>query len=540
MVNGAKPQVLGPVVDDQTRCVHYRTRADIVAIKFRCCGEFYPCVHCHAETAGHDPEQWPAETSDEHAILCGVCWSTMSIAHYMIEGKCGTCNAAFNPRCRLHYPHYFAFEVPQRIGAAKRTVIAHRWRRTMSEVRDALKQRAKDDVEQRRDALLELSHAIHANPELSWEEHESAARVAGALKDAGFAVELGAYGVPTAFEAVYGDGDFTVAICAEYDALPGIGHGCGHNVIASAAVGAGIALAHVAEEAGLRVIVFGTPAEEHGGGKVAMLEAGAWEGVDISLMVHGMTEAPGMTADNHAADAMKATAVDRYDVTFHGKTAHAAGMPELGLNASNAAVLALNAIAMLRQHLPKETNLNAFISHGGEATNIIPERSEVQVELRAYDLDIWRDMKQRVLKCFEGAAIATGCDWEWAPTEHPYAPVIHNEVMCEIWDRNLEALGRTIDHEAVLAGGSTDMGNVSQVVPSIHPLITFMGHDAPAHNHAFTEAAVSESADSALIDAAVALAHTVIDVATDPELRSDFQRQTASRPEGSTRVTLQT
>ncbi len=180
----------------------------------------------------------------------------------------------------------------------------------------AAKQRAESEIEGRRAELLALSHAIHANPELSWKEYEASKLVAEALKEAGFAVELGAYGVETAIEAVYGSGDLTVAICAEYDALPGIGHGCGHNVIASAGVGAALGLAAVADQAGLRVKLLGTPAEEHGGGKVAMLEAGAWEDADFSLMVHGIGATPGMTGDSHSARGMRSTAVDRFQVAL--------------------------------------------------------------------------------------------------------------------------------------------------------------------------------------------------------------------------------
>ncbi len=402
----------------------------------------------------------------------------------------------------------------------------------------AAKERAAAEVERRRTQLVELSHAIHANPELSWAEHEAAALVATALREAGFAVETGAYGVQTAVEAVYGSGDLTVAICAEYDALPGIGHACGHNVIAAAGVGAAVALATVADKAGLRVKLLGTPAEEHGGGKVSMLEAGAWEDADFSLMVHGITSTPEMTGDSHSARGMRSTAVDRFQVIYHGLTAHAAGMPEMGINASNAAVLALNAFAMLRQQLPKETNLNAFISHGGEATNIIPDRTVVQVELRAYELDVWREMKQKVLKCFEAGAVATGCTWEWEPTEHPYAPLVHDEVLADLWDVNLAARGRTIDPDVRLGGGSTDMGNVSQVLPAIHPMLTFRGKQAPAHNPAFTEIAASAEADESILDGAATMAATVLDVALNPELRAEFKRRTAERPPGATRVSF--
>ena len=400
----------------------------------------------------------------------------------------------------------------------------------------AVKQRAGDEIEGRREELLALSHTIHANPELSWKEYEASRLVADRLGAAGFAVERGAYGIETAVEAVYGTGDLTVVICAEYDALPGIGHACGHNVIASAGVGAALGLAAVADEAGLRVKLLGTPAEEHGGGKVALLEAGAWEDADLSLMVHGICAAPGMTGDSHAARGMRSTAVDRFQVIYTGLTAHAAGMPEQGINASNAAVLALNAIAMLRQHLSKETNLNAFISHGGAVTNISPDRAVVQAELRAYDLDIWRDMKRRVLACFEAGAIATGCSWEWEPTEYPYLPLIHDDVLADLWDANLAARGRVLDPAAVLGGGSTDMGNVSQVVPSIHPLLTFRGAHAPAHNPAFTEVAGSPEADRCVIDGAVAMAATVLDVALTPGIRADFKQRTAARPSGATRA----
>jgi amidohydrolase len=397
--------------------------------------------------------------------------------------------------------------------------------------RTAVKDRVRREVLAHRARLLELSHAIHANPELSWEEHAAANLVADVLWDNGFEVELGAYGIPTAVEASVGRGDLTLAICAEYDALPGVGHACGHNVIAAAGVGAALALARVADEAGLRVKLLGTPAEEHGGGKIAMLTRGAWEDVDFSLMVHGMTG-----ADRPAA-AMHMTAVERFQVAFTGRTAHAAGAPEHGINAGAAATLAVTAMAFLRQHITRDANINAFISSGGEATNVIADRTVVQVEVRALGITEWRELKKRVLACFEGAAIATGCTWTWAQTEHPYAPVASDQVLSELWDANLTALGRTLTGEP-LRGGSTDMGNVSQVVPAIHPSIAFLGETAIPHNPAFAAAAVSQAADDAIVDAAVALAWTTLDVALDDVLRSEFRRRSAERPAGTTRSTL--
>lgn len=396
----------------------------------------------------------------------------------------------------------------------------------------ALKDRAAADVDRRRDQLIALSREIHSRPELSWEEHEAAERIADLLSAEGFVVERGAYGIATAFEAVYGDGDLTLALCAEYDALPGIGHACGHNIIAAAGVGAALALAPLADAAGLRIKLLGTPAEEHGGGKVAMLVAGAWEDVDFSMMVHGMT------GGDISASAFRSTAVDRFEVEFHGLTAHAAGAPERGVSASAAATLAQTAVALLRQHLPKETNLNTFVSLGGEATNIIAGRTIVQVELRAYDIGVWRDMKTRVLACFEGAAIATGCTWEWRPTEYPYAPLNTDADLGALWDRNLVARGRVIGG-APMGGGSTDMGNVSQVVPSIHPTIAFLGETAVPHNPDFAAAAATPAADDAVIDGAVLLAWTALDAACDEDLRAELHRRTAARPAGATRITLE-
>ncbi|MFT3862113.1 amidohydrolase [Micropruina sp.] len=401
---------------------------------------------------------------------------------------------------------------------------------TVNDLAVVLKERAAVELQARAADVLELSHAIHADPEVSWEEHRAAARVADLLEASGFAVTRGAYGVPTAVEASIGSGDLTVVLCAEYDALPGIGHGCGHNVIAAAGVGAALALAPVADEAGLTVRLLGTPAEEHGGGKVSLLNAGAWEGVDFSMMVHGMTGVDG------SAGGMGSTAVERFEVVFTGQTAHAAAMPEQGINAAAAATVALVALGLLRQHVPKATNMNAFISEGGQATNIIPDRAVVQVELRAFDLEVWRDLKRRVLACFEGAAIATGCTWAWQLTEHPYAMVDSDPDLARFWDANLVARGRTIVPASSVGGGSTDMGNVSQVVPAIHPMIAFLGEVGPAHSPTFTISAATPAADDAALDGAALLAWTALDAALDPDLRADLKRRTAARPPGATQV----
>lgn len=389
-------------------------------------------------------------------------------------------------------------------------------------------------VDDRRDALLALSHAIHDDPELSWEEHRAAARIAELMSAEGFAVEVGAYGVGTAVEATYGSGDLTVVICAEYDALPGIGHACGHNVIATCGVGAALGLKPVADAAGLRIKLLGTPAEEHGGGKVALLKAGAWEDADYSMMVHGMTGADG------SATGFQATAVDRFQVTFHGQAAHAAGTPWAAVNAGAAATLSLTALALLRQHVVRTANLNGFISDGGRATNIIPDRAVVQMEVRAADIEEWRSLKKRALACFEGAAIATGCTWEWEPTEYPYAPVAPDADLAARWDENLVARGRAITLTEGVSGGSTDMGNVTQVLPAIHPMIAFLGTTGAPHSPEFTVAAATPAADDAAIDGAVILAWTALDAALDPTLRARLKDARAQRPAGATTATLET
>lgn len=227
-------------------------------------------------------------------------------------------------------------------------------------------------------------------------------------------------------------------------------------------------------------------------------------------------------------------------MTFTGKAAHAAAAPHLGINAGAAATLALTAIALLRQQLPGGTNLNAFVSHGGEVTNIIPDKTVLQVEVRAAELDVWRQMKKQVLACFEGAAIATGTQWDYRSTEYAYAPLRHDPDLARLWDQNVPAVGRTINHTpGALGGGSTDMGNVSQVVPAIHPVIAFLGETAAPHSPAFTAAAATTAADQAALDGATLLAWTVVDAATDAELRADLLRRHRERPAGATQEILQ-
>jgi amidohydrolase len=222
---------------------------------------------------------------------------------------------------------------------------------------------AQDLVGGAREGLVDLSHRIHANPELSFEEERSAAWCADMLAEGGLSVDAGVCDLPTAFVATAGSGPLVIGICAEYDALPGVGHACGHNVIAAAAVGAGLALAPLADDLGITVKVFGTPAEEGGGGKILMLERGAFEGVHAAMMVH---PAP------NELDHMPCLAVSHVDVRFTGKEAHASAFPELGRNAADALTIAQTAIGLLRQHISSDARIHGIVTHGGDAPNIVP------------------------------------------------------------------------------------------------------------------------------------------------------------------------
>lgn len=399
--------------------------------------------------------------------------------------------------------------------------------RTLLDLAEA-KQRSADAVRSWEQRLVEISHEIHDDPEIAFEEVRAANLVAGALRDAGFTATVGAFGVDTAIDASFGDGEFVVAICAEYDALPVIGHACGHNVIAAAGLGAAIALAAIADDAGLTVKLLGTPAEEHGGGKVLMLEGGAWEDATVSLMVHG---APGIDV---RCESFATQAVDRFQITYTGRPAHAAAAPDKGVNALDAATIALTAIALLRQQLPGTVRTAAVITQGGEVTNIIPARTVLQAEVRSFDLDELRDAKRRVMACFEAGALASGCSWEQVRTEPRYDPLVQEPLLADAWNDALTELGREPIAFSGMAGGSTDMGNVSQVVPSIHPGIAIVGSTSAPHTEGFAADAATPAADRAVIDSAIGLAWAAATAALTPSSRADLLARQAARPVGAT------
>ena len=379
----------------------------------------------------------------------------------------------------------------------------------MSEINSKIQSR----VAELNTTLLELSHWLHAHPETAWQEFESSAAVTNVLRDNGFDVVEQVSGLPTAFRAEFGSGDFTVALCAEYDALPGLGHACGHNIIASSSVGAALALASIAEELKIKVVVLGTPAEEGGGGKIVMLERGAFDGIDIAALVH-----PGPVDVSFA----EPFAVRHIAVKYSGKASHAAAYPEQGINAADAFTIAQVAIGLLRQQLPSSVRVHGVMTRGGEAPNAIPEVTEGRWYIRATSTKLMEETFDRVAKCFEAGAIATGCTLEIHDESAPYSEFTNHPNLNDVYKSNAQAIGRVFDDSDPrirMNRASTDLGNISKVIASIHPYIGVNSGAAVNHQREFAAACITQDADKAVLDASTAMAMTLAQIATDPELR---------------------
>lgn len=379
-----------------------------------------------------------------------------------------------------------------------------------------------------RDRLITLSHGIHANPELAFEEFISSRMTADALAaDPRFTVTMGVAGRETAFTATAGSGPLHLGICAEYDALPGIGHACGHNIIASAAVGAGLALAAVADDLGISVTVFGCPAEEGGGGKLDLLDAGLFDGVHAAMMVH---PAP------VEADRMHCLSVSHFDVRYHGRTAHASAFPQLGINAADAITVAQVGIGLLRQHIRPTDRLHGIVIKGGDAPNIVPDDTLFKMYVRARTIGELEELEPRIHRIFEAGALATGCTHDIIQHSKPYSEFLDDEDMVAIYRANAEALGRSFPapqkrraegqpHDGEHAvSASTDMANVSLKVPSIHPVLGLNCLPASNHQPEFTAACVTQVADRAVIDGAAAMAWTCIELAGNADQRARLLR----------------
>jgi amidohydrolase len=363
-------------------------------------------------------------------------------------------------------------------------------------------------VRRRGGDLVELSHAIHAEPELAFDEYRSCAKAKTLAAERGFAIAP-VDGLDTAFRADFGSGPLVVGVCAEYDALPEIGHACGHNIIAASAVGTALALAEVADDLGLTVALLGTPAEESGGGKVLMLRGGTFDDVAVAVMVH-----PG-PSDIAGA---RSLALSEVTVDYRGKESHAAVAPHLGINAADALTVAQVAIGVLRQQLAPGQVMHGIVTHGGQAANVIPGHATLQYAMRAVESDSLRELEGRVYACFAAGALATGCEYEINEAAPAYAELRPDRWLADVCRQEMRRLGREpvpADVEAGLPLGSTDMGNVTQVLPGIHPIIGVDAGGATVHQRAFADAAAGPSADRAVVEGAVMLARTVVQLAQD-------------------------
>jgi amidohydrolase len=388
---------------------------------------------------------------------------------------------------------------------------------------DTLKERVTAEIEAQRDDLIRIADTIHAHPEVAFEEFESAALLSGTLEENGFQLERGVADLETAFVATLKGKEAgpTVALLAEYDALPGLGHACGHNLIGTAAMGAGLALRTVLPELAGNIQVIGTPAEEGGGGKAIMVEAGVFDRVDAAMMFHPSSK-----------NLTRRTSLTSYkiQIEFFGKPAHAAAKPDEGINALEAMILTYNSINALRQHLRDDARIHGIITHGGDAPNIVPDYAAARFYVRAADTPYTVEVIEKVRACAEGAALATGARLEFGRYAPHYDNRLPNPKLYDLAEANMAALGIVLSPPDERMG-SSDMGNVSQVVPSIHPYIAIGPEEMGGHTVEFCEAAASPAGHEGMIKAAKMLAMTAVDLLAEPanliEAKAAFAEQTA-------------
>ena len=391
----------------------------------------------------------------------------------------------------------------------------------------ALYQRALKAIDERRDALFALSRALHAHPELAYEEREAAIRLTEFLEGAGFTVERGYCGIETSYrgEAKGRARGPTVAILQEYDALAEIGHACGHNLIAMMGIAASTGVRAVIDQLPGTIAAIGTPAEEGGGGKVALLRAGGFDSVDVAMMIH--------PTSGRSLAGRHSLASNRVMVEYRGKAAHAASQPDLGINALDGVLQLFNNVNAMRQQLRPDARVHGIITSGGSAANVIPDYAAARFSIRALDRRYQQEVLRRFIACAEGAALATGTQLQATVNENAgYENMVFSTPLADRWAQHMRAQGMQVyearDEERV---GSTDMGNVMQVLPAIHPYIAVSQESIPGHSIAFREAVLTPEAHESALAAAKALALTAIDVLIDPDLlrtaRSEFDERRA-------------
>lgn len=388
---------------------------------------------------------------------------------------------------------------------------------------ERLRTRVLERIDALASELVEVSHLIHDRPEENFEEHFASALLADSASRNGLASERGAFGLETAVHGETGTGPL-VCVMSEYDALPGIGHGCGHNVIAAAGLGAAIALATVAGDAGGSLRWLGTPAEEGGGGKILMARNGALDSVDMAMMVHSA---------GHDLTTIDAIALRQLEFDYDGTEAHAAAAPHRGRNALDAAVLGYMGVAALRQHILPTERVHGILTRAGEKPNIVPRHASSQWYVRSDTMETLDALTPRVVAALESGAHACGCTSRHRFPGETYADLVANAEMSSVWVRHAATLGRNVGDPrsgGARVVGSTDMGNVSHLVPTIHPMIASAPAGAVIHTEDFARHSRGPLADRAVVDGAKLLALCALDFWTDPDLRSRTKDEFARAP----------
>lgn len=371
------------------------------------------------------------------------------------------------------------------------------------------------------DRMVALSRDIHAHPEIMFEERYAARLLSAELDAAGFETQRGAGGLETAFFARSGaqDGPL-IAFVAEYDALPGLGHACGHNLIATSALAAGLAMQKVIDRLPGQIAVIGTPAEEGGGGKVKMRDAGVFRDVDAVMMTHMAMETVSRPIF---------LAVAPIDIAFHGRASHAAAAPEAGINALDAVIQTFNGINALRQHVRSDARIHGIVVNGGQAANIVPEFASARFACRARDIAYTRELVEKVRACAEAAALATGARLEFK-AQPPLEHVASNSIMADAYAERLKQLGAASTLTQRDGPASTDMGALSHAVPAIHPLVQIADFPVAWHTPEFREAAWSDRGQDGMRLAAKAMALTALDLLTRPGMLAAVKAEFAALP----------
>ncbi|MCG3224763.1 MAG: M20 family metallopeptidase [Candidatus Heimdallarchaeota archaeon] len=385
-----------------------------------------------------------------------------------------------------------------------------------------MKEKVSSFIDENRELLLAVSKEIFDNPELGFEEFKASKLLAEKIQEAGFETKLGVANLETAIHAIHPDISEgpVVAILAEYDALPGLGHGCGHNLIAAAGLGASLALSSIKKDLPGKLVFMGTPAEEGGGGKIFMIKAGLFDEVDAAIMFH-----PSATKNYVGRGGL---AVQEIKIEFFGKTAHASAEPEKGINALDAIIQTFNGISALRQHITSDARMHGVITNGGVKPNIVPDYASAEFYVRAQDDKYLEELLNKVENCAKGAALSSGARLEFSRIGNAYMSRNVNKTLGAAFSKNMKAIGEethVVPHGKGL--GSSDIGNVSHVVPTIHPYMGISKVEINGHSTDFAKAASSEYGNEQMLKITKALAMTAIDVFTTPELVEEMKKEFA-------------